>query len=398
MSSFTRNQDSITPVSNKQKQSFRVEPLTGSRSFNDFIDVAWTCNRHDQHWVPPLRVEIKKHLSEKNPYFEHAQWQGWVAYQDDQAVGRITAQIDQLHLDQHADQTGFFGFLEAPDEPEIFAELLGLAENWLAERGMSNVQGPFNFSINHELGILIDGFDSPPYLMMAHTQPYYPAAIEACGYTKAMDLLAYNSENEWDRPRVMKAVCRRVEKRISLRPLDRSKRDDELELMRDIFNDAWSENWNFVPFTKAEFMAIGHEMLQIIPDDFIQIAEVEGQGAAFLTMLPNVNEAIADLNGRLLPFGWLKLLWRLKVRYPSTGRIPLMGVRKQYQNTYFGPAMGFLLIEAVHLPSLNKGINQAELSWMLEDNDGMNSIMKATGTPVSKRYRIYEKTLRPASD
>ena len=145
-------------------------------------------------------------------------------------------------------------------------------------------------------------------------------------------------------------------------------------------------------------MAIGHEMLQIIPDDFVQIAEVDGQGAAFLTMLPNVNEAIADLNGRLLPFGWMKLLWRLKVRYPSTGRIPLMGVRKQYQNTNFGPAMGFLLIEAVHLPSLNKGIKRAELSWMLEDNDGMNSIMKATGTPVSKRYRIYEKSLLSKND
>lgn len=378
--------------------NFRIEPLTDSSSLNDFIEVAWTCNRHDPHWVPPLRMEVKKHLSAKNPYFEHGQWQGWVAYQNKKAVGRITAQIDTLHLEHHHDKTGFFGFIEAPDEPAIFAALLAEAEDWLTERGMERVQGPFNFSINHELGILIDGFDSPPYLMMTHTQPYYPAAIEACGYNKAMELLAYNSANKWDRPRVMKAVCRRVEKKIKLRPLDRSKLDDELELMRDIFNDAWSENWNFVPFTRTEFQAIGHEMLQIIPDDFVQIAEVDGKGAAFLTMLPNVNESIAELNGRLLPFGWLKLLWRLKVRYPRTGRIPLMGVRKQYQNTYFGPAMGFLLIEAVHLPSLNKGIKQVELSWMLEDNDGMNSIMKATGTAVSKRYRIYEKSLHPAGD
>ena len=385
-------------MSARKNLSFRIEPLGNSRSIKEFIDVAWTCNRHDPHWVPPLRMEVRKHLSKKNPYFEHAQWQGWVAYQDNRAVGRITAQIDQQHLQIHDDATGFFGFIEAPQDRLVFEALFKVAENWLAERGMKKICGPFNFCINHELGILIDGFDSPPYLMMTHTQPYYPAAIEACGYTKAMDLLAYNSENKWDRPRVMKAVCRRVEKQISLRSLDRSKLDDELELMRDIFNDAWSENWNFLPFSKTEFMAIGHEMLQIIPDDFIQIAEVEGKGAAFLTMLPNVNEAIADLNGRLLPFGWLKLLWRLKVRYPSTGRIPLMGVRKQYQNTYFGPAMGFLLIEAVHLPSLNKGITRAELSWMLEDNDGMNSIMKATGTPVSKRYRIYQKTLSAMHD
>lgn len=378
--------------------NFQIEPLTGSRSITDFINVAWHCNRHDPHWVPPLRMEVKKHLSKKNLYFEHAQWQGWVAYQGQQAIGRITAQIDQLHLEHHNDATGFFGFIEAPDDPVVFAALFKVAENWLSERGMKKVCGPFNFSINHELGILIDGFDSPPYLMMTHTPAYYPAAIEACGYAKAMDFLAYNSENKWQRPRVMKAVCRRVEKQISMRVLDRSRLDDELDLMRDIFNDAWSENWNFLPFTRAEFRAIGHEMVQIIPDDFIQIAEVDGKGAAFLAMLPNVNEAIADLNGRLLPFGWLKLLWRLKVRYPSSGRIPLMGVRKQYQNTFFGPAMGFLMIEAVHKTSLNKGITRAELSWMLEDNDGMNSIMAATGTAVSKRYRIYEKSLAPAGN
>jgi len=385
-------------VSDQNPNKLRIEPLTDTGGLKDFIQVAWRCNQHDPHWVPPLLMEVKKHLSAKNPYFEHARWQGWVAYQGDQPVGRITAQIDDLHLEQHQDQTGFFGFIEAPDDPAVFSALLGQAEDWLTKQGMTRIQGPFNFSINHEVGILIEGFDSPPYLMMTHNPAYYPAAIEACGYDKAMDLLAYNSENKWDRPRVMKAVCRRVEKKIQLRPLDKSRLESELELMRDIFNDAWSENWNFVPFTQAEFSDIGKEMLQIIPPDFIQIAEVEGRGAAFLAMLPNINEAIADLNGRLLPFGWLKLLWRLKVRYPSTGRIPLMGVRKQYQNTYFGPAMGFLLIEAVHGPSLEKGITRAELSWMLESNDGMNSIMEATGTPVSKRYRIYQKSLPTGGD
>jgi hypothetical protein len=228
---------------------------------------------------------------------------------------------------------------------------------------------------------------------MGHARPYYGARIEALGYRKATDLFSYEMAPDFAIPAIMTAVGRRLASRMVVRPIDRKRRDDELRTLCAIFNDAWANNWGFVPFTEAEFLAIGREMLLLIDDDYIQIAEVDGEPAAFIVMLPNINEAITDLDGRLLPLGWLKLIWRLKVRQPKSARVPLMGVRQKYQRTRLGPGLAFAVIHAVRNASVARGVERVEMSWILEGNQGMRKIIETIGGHVSKRYRVYDKDL-----
>lgn len=373
--------------------TIRIEPVTDRRSLKTFIRVPWSIYRDDPCWVPPLLMERKQALSPGNPYFRHARWQGWVAYRGQDPVGRISAQIDQLHLDRHQDSTGFFGCLEAIDDDQVFEALFDTAESWLRERDMRRARGPFSLSVNQEVGLLVDHFDTPPYLMMGHAPPYYAPAIERRGYAGAKDLLAYQLTPQFETPKVMAALCARVGKNVRLRGLRRKDKAAELELMRDIFNDAWSENWSFAPFTTEEFQHIGRELLPLIPDDFIQIAELDGEPVAFIVLMPNINEAIADLDGRLLPFGWARLLWRLKVRFPKTARVSLMGVRRHLHHTRLGPALAFMTIRALHPATLRLGLGNVELSWILEDNHGIRGIIESLGGWITKRYRVYDKDL-----
>jgi hypothetical protein len=220
--------------------------------------------------------------------------------------------------------------------------------------------------------------------------------VEDAGYTKAKDLLAYHIRPDFEVPPVMQALVRHAQKQVTVRTLDRRHLDRELEILRDIFNDAWSENWGFVPFTREEFKDIGKNLALLADDDFIQIAEINGEPVAMIVILPNINEVIRDLDGRLLPFGWAKLLWRLKVRYPETARIPLMGVRKHYQNSRLGPALAFTVINALRAPVIARGIRDVEMSWILEDNSAMRNIIETISGIPYKTYRIYEKPL--ASD
>jgi hypothetical protein len=385
------NQSSTAAIADPHALS--VVAVSGRRALDEFLRVPFELYAHDPHWVPPLFFERRDALSPKHPFFAHAEWQPFVAYQHGRPVGRISAQIDRLHEERYGERAGYFGMLEAPDVPEVFAALLGAAEDWLRGRGATRVVGPFNLGINQELGVLVEGFDSPPYFMMPHSRPYYGDAIEAHGYARAQDLLAYLISTGFTAPPVMTSLTTRVAARVRLREVRRKALDADLEILRDIFNDAWSQNWGFVPFTREEFRAIGREMLLIIPDDFIQIAEVDGVPAAFIVLLPNLNEAIADLGGRLLPFGWARLLWRLKVRYPRTGRVPLMGVRRAHHHTRLGPGLAFLVIDAARQAARRKGLQEVELSWILDDNLGMRNIIDAIGGQVSKRYRMYEKPL-----
>ena len=344
--------------------------------------------------MPPLLAERKEAFSPKQPFFRHADWRAWIAYRDGKPVGRISAQIDHLHQQQYDNKTGFFGLIEAPDDDAVFKALFDTAENWLKTQGMQQVIGPFNLGINQELGILVDGFDTPPYFMMGHSPRYYDAAIERCGYQQAQDLLAYELDNNTlTIPRVMQALIDRSAKRVNVRCLRRNEKEAELEVMRDIFNDAWENNWNFVPFTREEFRAIGKELLMLLPGDFIQIAEIDGEPAAFNVLIPNINEAIADLNGHLFPFGWARLLWRLKVGFPKTARVALMGVRQKYQNTRFGPALAYMVIKAAMDAGTAKGLKRCEMSWILEHNHGVRNIIESIGGEVTKRYRMYEKDL-----
>lgn len=372
---------------------FDIRPVADKRDRDAFIRVPWAIYRDDPHWVPPLKLERADALAPKQAIFEHLDWQAWVAWRDGQPVARISAQVDALHQQRYNDRTGFFGFIEAPDEPEIFAALFAAAEGWLRERGMTRVVGPLNLNVNQEVGLLVDGFDTPPFFMMTHARPYYGTAIEALGYRKEVDLFAYLISAHFQPPPVMASLFERLQRTVKIRPLDRKHTDRDLETVRDIFNDAWSENWGFLPFTATEFRTIGHEMLMLIPPDFIQIAEIRGEAVAFIVLLPNVNEAIADLDGRLLPFGWAKLLKRLKFSYPKTARIPLMGVRRRYHNSRLGPGLALSVVQALREPGLRKGLEEVEMSWILENNEAMKNIITTLGGRQTKRYRVYERRL-----
>jgi hypothetical protein len=258
---------------------------------------------------------------------------------------------------------------------------------------MSRNRGPFSLSINDESGLLVEGFETPPYIMMSHAPPYYAPRLEELGFEKAKDLLAYVIHPTYETPKVVTNLMRRANKRIRVRPLERSRFQEELQTLQNIFEDAWSENWGFIPFTAEEFAEVGKNLKLLVHEELVQIAEVDGVPAAMMVTFPNVNEAIQDLNGSLFPLGWLKLLWRLKVTGVTTGRIALMGVRKQYQNSLLGSALAFSVIEATRPPVIRRGIREVEMSWILEDNNGMRRILETIGARVSKRYRIYEKSV-----
>lgn len=228
---------------------------------------------------------------------------------------------------------------------------------------------------------------------MGHARPYYGARVEENGYRKEKDLLAYRIDVDFELTKAMRAVIKRAARRVIIRSLRRERFAEELEILQDIFEDAWSENWGFVPFTKEEFKHLGQNLKHLVHDEYVQIAEVDGSPDAMIIGVPNVNEVIKDLNGRLLPFGWLKLLWRLKVSRPKTARVPLMGVRKRHHNGLMGAALAIMVVERVRRLGVKYGAKEVELSWILEDNMGMRNILESMGGVVYKRYRIFGKDL-----
>jgi hypothetical protein len=371
----------------------QIVKVTDRKSRNTFIRLPWFLYKDDPVWVPPLLLERRTHLSPKNPYFDHATCCFWIALRDGEPVGRISAQVDRLHLEHHQDDTGFWGMLEAEDNIETFRELLNTAESWLHTQGMKYARGPFNLSVNQECGLLINGFDSPPSMMMGHARPYYAEHIEQCDYSKEKDLLAYMIQGDAAPSTTRKILIRKTRKRIQTRTLRKSHFHEDLKTVFSIFNDAWSQNWGFVPFTPDEFAHLAKDMKLLINEQFVRIAYVDDVPAAFIVMLPNLNEVIQDLNGALFPFGWLKMLWRLKIKYPQSGRIMLMGVLSEYQESLLGAALAYRVISDIQEAIIKCGIKEVELSWVLEDNVGARGIIEDFGGRVYKTYRIYRREL-----
>jgi len=383
----------MTPTPNTGSP-VHITAVSSRRERNKFLSIPSRVFADDPAWRAPLRIERQMHLSAKqNPAFEHLRFESWLAWQEGECVGRISAQIDTLRKPIHGDDVGYFGMLDSIDDVNVFAALLGAAESWLRDQGMTHVHGPFNLTINEECGLLIDGFDTPPMVMMGHARPYYGTHLQALGYAKAIDLQAYWIALDFAHPPVMQRLLQRYEKRVTVRPIDGKNFVAELDTIRDLFNDAWAHNWGFVPLTVEEFRDMGKTLKLLLPDELVQIAEVDGEPAAFIVGLPNINEAARDLNGRLLPTGLFKLLWRLKVRFPDTSRVPLMGVRQKYQSGPLGAALAYLVIGAMQKELLACGATGCELSWILETNKGMRDIIESIGGHIYKTYRIFDKTL-----
>ncbi|MEF3107727.1 N-acetyltransferase [Raoultella sp. WB_B2P2-3] len=371
-----------------------IEKVTEKRDLKAFIAFPSSLYRNDPNWIDPLFIEREEHFSKKNPSVEHIEWQAFLAKKEGKIVGRITAQIDSLHRELYGQDTGHFGMIDAIDDAEVFEALFAAAEAWLKSKGAMKITGPFSMNINQESGLLIEGFDTPPSALMTHGKPYYADYIEQQGYLQGIDLLAYWMKRTalHFEPSLTKLMTQ-VRKKVSIRRLNRKKFAEEMQVLREIFNSGWQNNWGFVPFTKHEFATMGDQLKYLVPDDMIYIAEVDSVPCAFIVGLPNINEAIEGLEGRLFPFGWAKLLWRLKVSGVHTARVPLMGVRHDFQFSRMGPIMALLLIEALRDPFARRNIDALEMSWILESNTGMRTILERIGAVPYKRYRLFKKTL-----
>jgi hypothetical protein len=372
-----------------------VIPVASRAELRRFIQLPNRLNAKDPNWVTPLMMERMAALTPKtNPFFEHADVQMWLAVRGGRDVGRISAQIDHLALKVEGVTTGNFGMIAAEDDPAVFKILFRTAEDWLRTRGCDHVLGPFNLSINEEVGLLVDGFDTPPMVMMGHDPAYTAKRVEEQGYAKAKDAYAYVCDPTAALPAVVvRRVKRGLPDGVTLRQLDMSRYDEEVKSLTGILNDAWAGNWGFVPTTEAETAQLGKALKDVIDKRLTLFAEIDGEPAGFIVLLPNVNEAIEGLNGKLLPFGWAKLLWRLKVRRVKSIRIPLMGLKRKFADSLRGQVVPFHLMNAGRDAGLALGYNKFEFSWVLEGNMPMRRISEAMGATIYKTYRIYEKAL-----
>lgn len=373
----------------------RISPVFKNRDLKTFLKVPFLVYRDDPNWIAPLEFERKNFLSSDNPFFLHAEANYWVAYQGNSPCGRISAQIDKSVHQSFDSKLGHIGMFECINDQNVADMLMNAAESWLRQRGMMRAQGPFNLSVNQECGVLVKGFDTPPMIMMGHALPYYQKLYERAGYRKAKDLLAYGL----DIPRGFSdKVLRFVEMakknpKIRIRDIDMKNYEQELQTFFNIFNDAWSGNWGFVPFTEAESRYTAKNMKILIAEHRVRICYFKDEPVAFMVTLPDINSVIKDFNGKLFPFNVFKFLWRIKAHHPERVRVPLMGVRKKVQGSLVGACMVFLMIETIREQVAKRGGKFAELSWILEDNLPMRKILEEIGCYVYKTYRIYEKTL-----
>ena len=378
-----------------------ITPVSGKGDLEAFIDLPWSIYANDPNWVPPLKAEMHGLLTPgKNPFFEHAKAQYFLARRNGRVVGRISAHYDELALAMPPEQgmgpgTGNFGLFEAEDSA-VGAALIAHAEQWLREQGMTRVVGPISLSIWEEPGLLIAGHDHPPTVMMGHDSPAYQAMVEGAGYQPVKTLNCFELDITKSFPPLIQRIVASGHKndRIRIRKVDKSKFDAEAAIILNILNDAWGRNWGFVPITDSEIAHTGKKLKPIVFEDLIMIAEVDGEPVAFMMTLPDLNEAIKPLNGALFPFGWAKLLWWLRKPRVRTMRVPLMGVLQRLQASRLASQLAFMMIETIRLEALAQyGATRGEISWVLDDNQGMNAIAEAIGSKINKVYQLYEKPL-----
>lgn len=378
-----------------------IEPVTGKRGREAFVDLGRAFSDRLPHFVPQLRSEqIELVDPAKNPFFGHARVQLFIARADGKPVGRISAHIDELALAMPEAQgfgpgTGFFGYFDAEDEA-VARALLATAEAWLAGEGMIRVLGPISLSIWEEPGLLVKGQDHSPTIMMGHHPAHYAGWIEAAGYARAKTLYTYDLDISKPFSPLLQRIIQSGHKneRIIIRPVRKAEWDSEVAIILGILNDAWSDNWGFVPFTPAEVAYAGKKLRAIIKEDLNMIAEVDGRPVAFMLTFPDVNDALAKIRGKLFPFGWIHMLRWLRMPRGATMRVPLMGVLKELHSSRLASQLAFMMIEEIRQHANgNYGSDRGELGWVLDDNQGMNAIADAIGSKVNREYVIYERSL-----
>ncbi len=379
--------------------SVTVRPVTSKKDLEAFIRMPWVVYRGetpDPAWVPPLLQERREFLDRrKNPFFRHGEAELFVAFRDGKPVGRISAHINGEHDRVHGDGAGFFGFFEAIDDEAVAKALLERAEAWLRARGRASMRGPFSFTINDECGVLVEGHDIAPYPMMSHSPPYYARLLEAQGLTKAKDLFSWGYKTgELPKPIRQMADAAKKSPGVTVRTIDMKALERDVRIIMDIFNEAWAKNWGFVPLTDAEITKLAADLKLFVVPDLCLIAEIDGEPAAISFALPNIHEHIADLDGKLLPFGFAKLFWRVKRVPYKSARLVALGIRPKFRGTGIGgKGLSVLLYAEMNDRGARLGLTHGELGWTLEDNDKINMGIKLMGGNVHRRHRIYEKAL-----
>ncbi len=363
----------------------------------DFIRAAFEVFEGDPTWIPTLDMVISDRLNpKKDPFHAHADVALFTAWKDGKLVGRISATVDREWLRIWNDETGHFGFFDTIDDVEVARALLEKAEAWLKSKGMKRMNGPMSLSANHEIGVLVEGFDIPPMLDMAHSRTWQGGLAEACGLTKEKDLWCWRydatqgfnarTQRAWDTVKEMPEV--------RLRPVEVKRMREELGVIMEIYNETWSGKWGWVPIGKEELDKIAGDMSLVLDPDIAFIAEIDGKPGGMCIMVPNLNEAARDLGGSLFPFGWAKLLYRTKWNHPKSARLILLGVREEFRKNVkrYGFLSAAMMVEVAKRGSA-KGYEWAELSWTREDDAPINLGIRSMGAKVYKKYRVYEKPI-----
>lgn len=375
--------------------TLKVTRVRSRKDLNRFIKLPWRIYRDSdgycENWVPPLLTEERAQLdSKKNAFFRHAKAHHFLAWRGPQPVGRVSAIVDRHYTSHYQTQTGFFGFFETFDDQEVADLLLNTAESSLQQEGMEHVIGPVNLSVNHVLGMLVSPFDRPPAIQMAYNPPYYPRLLENAGFRKWKDLFSYEMETTLRLSEKIERVSNiaRKRNRVTIWEYDLKRDWDRLiDSVREIYNDAWSNNWGFVPWTREEFHQLGKQLKPFLDPNIAIVACIDGEPVGFILGLPDMNQALIELNGRLLPIGIFKLL-RAKRRIHHI-RVPAMGVRTAHHNK----GIDGILIQEIYRRGEPAGYTSGEFSWILEDNYNLRNLLEAWGTRLTKTYRIYGRSL-----
>lgn len=375
---------------------FTIRPVETASDLKKFIRLPWKIYKDDPAWIPPLLMERKEFLDpKKNPFFEHADVALFLAEKNGEPVGRISAQIDHLHNETHKEQTGFFGLFECIDDQDIANCLLNNAAGWLKSRGMKSIRGPFSFSINEELGVVVKGQEHPPFILMAHSRSYYEKLLESWGLKKLKDFFCWRYVSGRPVPEAALQLAEEARKQpgLVIREVDPKNMERDVRILIDVFNSAWQKNWGFVPLTENEIKKAAKDFKLLLEPKLALIAEVNGVPAAISLALPNLNEAIKDLNGKLFPFGLFKLLYRIKRKKIRSARLILLGIKKEFRKDALGAGLSVLLYVEKHRRSQELKHWGGELSWTLEDNQKINFGIEMMGGEHYKTYRVYEKSL-----
>ena len=367
----------------------KIQAAASRADLGRFIRYPYSRYRDDPHWVPPLLITEREQFdSRKNPFYEHARVNLYLAERNGEVVGRVAAIDDDNHNETHGDNLLFFGFFEAEDG-EAAEALFSRVEERARELGREAVRGPVNPSMNHSAGLLIDAFDSDPYVMMPYNPPEYPRYVERAGYRKVKDLYAWIFKSDWEVKKIGR-LAERVRKRnkdLEIRPVDMRRWDEELARVKDLYNRAWERNWGFVRYTEAEFDKLAKEFKMILDPELVALAEVDGELAGITVIIPDANQVFKKMRGRLLPFGIFHFLGRNRVI--DRVRLPILGVAPEHRNKGFE----LVMIHELHERVIAKGYGSCEASWTLEDNRAMNHVIAAGGAKHYKTYRIYQKEI-----